>query len=149
MSAPDLEQIAEVILLSEGYKSAEELGRKVVSLYSLSRELLSPQQHYDWGLRALKTVLRASGHLLQMRRQQNSAIDVDAETQLVVQAARVNTRSKLTYGDSIRSAACESPDVFLITSALMRLSRTCFRTWICRRSNTSNYPMPSRKYTQS
>ena len=66
MSAPDLEQIAEFILLSEGYKSAKELGRKIVSLYSLSRELLSPQQHYDWGLRALKTVLRASGHLLQV-----------------------------------------------------------------------------------
>ena len=29
-----------------------------------SRELLSPQQHYDWGLRALKTVLRGCGSLL-------------------------------------------------------------------------------------
>ena len=66
MSAPDLDQIAEVILYSEGYKNAKELGRKVVSLFSLSRELLSPQQHYDWGLRALKTVLRACGHLLQV-----------------------------------------------------------------------------------
>jgi len=28
------------------------------------RELLSPQQHYDWGLRALKTVLRGCGHFL-------------------------------------------------------------------------------------
>ena len=28
-------------------------------------ELLSPQQHYDWGLRALKTVLKGSGFLLQ------------------------------------------------------------------------------------
>lgn len=28
------------------------------------RELLTPQQHYDWGLRALKTVLRGSGGLL-------------------------------------------------------------------------------------
>jgi dynein heavy chain 2 len=64
MAAPDLDQIAEVILYSEGYKHAQELGRKVVSLYSLSRELLSPQQHYDWGLRPLKTVLRACGHLL-------------------------------------------------------------------------------------
>lgn len=32
------------------------------------RELLSPQQHYDWGLRALKTVLRGCGSLLQSER---------------------------------------------------------------------------------
>ena len=37
-----------------------------------------------------------------MRRQQNLKIDADAETQLVVQAARVNTRSKLTFADSVR-----------------------------------------------
>ncbi len=30
----------------------------------LHRELLSPQQHYDWGLRALKTVLKGCGSLL-------------------------------------------------------------------------------------
>ena len=29
------------------------------------RELLTPQQHYDWGLRALKTILRGCGSLLQ------------------------------------------------------------------------------------
>lgn len=32
------------------------------------RELLTPQQHYDWGLRALKTVLKACGSLLQQQR---------------------------------------------------------------------------------
>ena len=29
------------------------------------RELLSFQQHYDWGLRALKTILKGCGNLLQ------------------------------------------------------------------------------------
>ena len=33
---------------------------------------MSPQQHYDWGLRALKTVLRGSGNLLQIARRQQS-----------------------------------------------------------------------------
>lgn len=43
------------------------------------RELLTPQQHYDWGLRALKTVLRGCGSLLrQLKRsaeKQESKID--------------------------------------------------------------------------
>ncbi|XP_019521077.1 PREDICTED: cytoplasmic dynein 2 heavy chain 1 [Hipposideros armiger] len=64
MSRPDNELIAEVILYSEGFKDAKVLGRKLVAVFNLSRELLTPQQHYDWGLRALKTVLRGSGNLL-------------------------------------------------------------------------------------
>lgn len=32
------------------------------------RELLTPQQHYDWGLRALKTVLKACGNFLQQEK---------------------------------------------------------------------------------
>eukprot|EP00976_Prorocentrum_cordatum_P106573 1194480-Prorocentrum_minimum.AAC.3 len=54
----------QVLLLAEGFRTARELGRKVVSLFQLSKQLLSPQQHYDWGLRALKTVLGISGKLL-------------------------------------------------------------------------------------
>jgi dynein heavy chain 2 len=61
MSVPDNELIAEVLLTSEGFASAALLARKLVSLFGLARELLSPQQHYDWGLRALKTVLGIAG----------------------------------------------------------------------------------------
>jgi dynein heavy chain 2 len=61
MSVPDNELIAEVLLTSEGFAAAAPLARKLVSLFDLSRELLSPQQHYDWGLRALKTCLGIAG----------------------------------------------------------------------------------------
>lgn len=37
MSKPDNELIAEVILFSEGFKSAKELGRKLVAIFNLSR----------------------------------------------------------------------------------------------------------------
>ena len=30
-----------------------------------NRDVLSKQQHYEWGLRALKTILRGCGSLLQ------------------------------------------------------------------------------------
>lgn len=71
MARPDNELIAEVILFSEGFKDAKSLGRKLVAIFSLSKELLTPQQHYDWGLRALKTVLKGSGNLLQNYRWEN------------------------------------------------------------------------------
>ncbi len=43
-----------MVLYSEGFTTAKSLGNKIVSLYRLSSQLLSPQQHYDWGLRAMK-----------------------------------------------------------------------------------------------
>lgn len=47
--------------------NAKELGRKITSLFLLCRQLLSPQQHYDWGLRALKTILGVAGLLVLVR----------------------------------------------------------------------------------
>jgi dynein heavy chain 2 len=108
MSAPDLEQISEVILYSEGFMSAKILGQKLVTAFNLSRQLLSPQQHYDWGLRALKTVLNSGGGILLNERRTNKNPDYSAESRALVQALRINTLSKLTWADSKRfNALCE------------------------------------------
>ncbi|MFT7803200.1 cytoplasmic dynein 2 heavy chain 1 [Arapaima gigas] len=101
MSRPDNELIAEVILHSEGFKDGRLLGRKLVAIFNLARELLTPQQHYDWGLRALKTVLRSSGSLLQQQRRASGRSQIK-ESYIVVQALRLNTMSKLTFADSAR-----------------------------------------------
>ncbi|XP_028975291.2 cytoplasmic dynein 2 heavy chain 1 isoform X3 [Esox lucius] len=101
MARPDNELIAEVILYSEGFKDGEILGRKLVAIFNLARELLTPQQHYDWGLRALKSVLRGCGSLLQQQRKAGAKNTV-MESSLVVQALRLNTMSKLTFADSSR-----------------------------------------------
>lgn len=58
MVVPDLMLICENMLMSEGYTEARELAKKFVTLYDLSKTLLSKQMHYDWGLRAVKSVLR-------------------------------------------------------------------------------------------
>ncbi|XP_029374274.1 cytoplasmic dynein 2 heavy chain 1 isoform X3 [Echeneis naucrates] len=110
MSRPDNELIAEVILYSEGFKNGEILGRKLVAIFNLARELLTPQQHYDWGLRALKTVLKACGSLLQQQRMSPDKGNIQ-ESDLVVQALRLNTMSKLTFADSSRFDALVK-DVF-------------------------------------
>jgi dynein heavy chain len=58
---PDFEMISENCLMAQGYIDAKILARKFVVLYSLCKNLLSQQSHYDWGLRAIKSVLVVAG----------------------------------------------------------------------------------------
>ncbi|XP_041853005.1 dynein heavy chain 10, axonemal [Melanotaenia boesemani] len=60
---PDLQQICEIMLFSEGFLMAKMLAKKMTVLYKLAREQLSKQSHYDFGLRALKSVLVMAGEL--------------------------------------------------------------------------------------
>lgn len=63
MVVPDIVLICENMLMSEGFSTAKELSKKFMTLYNLSKSLLSAQIHYDWGLRAVKSVLRQAGGL--------------------------------------------------------------------------------------
>ncbi|PHJ15457.1 dynein heavy chain family protein, partial [Cystoisospora suis] len=58
---PDLELICENMLMAEGFVEAKVLARKFTRLYALCRDLLSKAPHYDWGLRAIKSVLVVAG----------------------------------------------------------------------------------------
>ncbi|XQJ26980.1 Cytoplasmic dynein 1 heavy chain (DYNC1H1) [Leishmania guyanensis] len=61
MTIPDRETIAEVMLFAQGFTTAEALSQKVVPLFRLCEEQFTRQAHYDFGLRALKSVLVAAG----------------------------------------------------------------------------------------
>jgi dynein heavy chain len=63
MCVPDLQLICENMLMSEGFTQAKTLAKKMTVLYKLSKEQLSKQYHYDFGLRALKSVLVMAGQL--------------------------------------------------------------------------------------
>ena len=69
MTRPDRELIAQVMLFSQGFRTAESLASKIVPFFNLCDEQLSPQPHYDFGLRALKAVLSSAGILKRERLQ--------------------------------------------------------------------------------
>jgi dynein heavy chain len=64
MMIPNYTMVAEVMLFSEGYANAKVLSIKFIKLYKLSSEQLSQQKHYDFGMRAVKSVLVMAGSLL-------------------------------------------------------------------------------------
>lgn len=66
--------------------------------------MLSKQQHYDWGLRALRTVLNSCSQAIKTYRKCNNdgKITMKTEFNLVISCIKMDTLSKLTYADSIK-----------------------------------------------
>ncbi|KAM9845080.1 LOW QUALITY PROTEIN: dynein axonemal heavy chain 11-like [Aulostomus maculatus] len=92
MVIPDFELICEIMLVAEGFIDARLLARKFISLYTLCKELLSKQDHYDWGLRAIKSVLVVAGSL---KREDRSR----PEEQVLMRALRDFNLPKIVTSD--------------------------------------------------
>ncbi|MBO6243096.1 MAG: hypothetical protein J6O41_00795, partial [Clostridia bacterium] len=57
MMKPEFSKIAQVKLYSEGFSESDVLSKKLFKLYDLAQQQLSQQDHYDFTLRTLGTVL--------------------------------------------------------------------------------------------
>ncbi|KAL9108457.1 MAG: hypothetical protein Q9227_006791 [Pyrenula ochraceoflavens] len=102
MSKPDKELIAEVMLFSQGFKQAKALSKQTVPFFDHCLSRLTKQAHYDFGLRALKSVLVSSGGL--KRAKLVSADDQEGqldsmEPQIIVQSIRETIAPKLIRTD--------------------------------------------------
>ncbi|KAM9259890.1 dynein axonemal heavy chain 10 [Cariama cristata] len=89
---PDLQQICEIMLFSEGFLMAKILAKKMTVLYKLAKEQLSKQHHYDFGLRALKSVLVMAGEL------KRGSADLSEEV-VLMRALRDMNLPKLVFED--------------------------------------------------
>jgi len=92
MVVPDFENIAEINLAGEGFQDSKNLAHKFVELYYMSRELLSKQHHYDWGLRAMTGVLRIAGGM-------KRAEPDKSEAQILMRALRDTNLPKFVAAD--------------------------------------------------
>ena len=129
MSKPDKELIAEVMLFSQGFKQAKRLSTQTVPFFEQCAARLSKQAHYDFGLRALKSVLVSSGGLKRARLNQGAGNDQGEdvlEPQIIVQSIRETIAPKLVREDVERLHHIEGhafPGVRYIPASLEKLEQ--------------------------
>lgn len=126
MSKPDKEIIAEVMLFSQGFSDAKALSRQTVPFFDKCSSQLSKQPHYDFGLRALKSVLVSSGGLKRLRLAAGSEQAADFEPQIIVQSIRETIAPKLVRSDADLMAQIEAesfPGVQYVPASLEHLRK--------------------------
>ena len=74
MMVPDCASIVKIELMSEGISAGESLSRKIVTLYDLAKRQLSKQDHYDFGLRSIKSVLVQAGKIKRQSPEQSDEL---------------------------------------------------------------------------
>jgi dynein heavy chain 1 len=105
MVVPDRNLIAQVMLYSQGIVTAEQLSGKVVDLFQLCESRMSKQSHYDFGLRALKTLLVSAGALKRQTLEGKENIDIQElaviERKVLIMGACNNVVPKLVAEDLV------------------------------------------------
>lgn len=80
MMLPDIQAISEVLLYSEGFKTATECSKKVTSFFDLLKKQVF-HSHYDFGLRSVKAVLISAGRTIKIE-------STDSEETILIRAIR-------------------------------------------------------------
>jgi len=111
MMLPDFEMICSITLKSEGFQTSDDLAKKIKTLYDLMIQMLSKQGHYDFGLRAIKSVLNLAGKIKKKDSQKtgkqvkgkadavSEETTIEEETLILIKAIRDMNDPKLVAED--------------------------------------------------
>ena len=103
MQTPEIQLIATVILLAEGFnlELSREFGRKINVFFTLAKQSFSKQVHYDWGLRAIKSCLNSAGRNLKtmnLKASDGENSDVN-QIEIFITSMNAQLKSKLILQD--------------------------------------------------
>lgn len=104
MSKPDKELIAEVTLYTQGFESARGISTSIVPVFDACASRMSQQAHYDFGLRALKSVLISCGRLKRAQLKADALSETSpmvTEHEVILQSLREMVDPKLVDSDLI------------------------------------------------
>jgi len=112
MMKADFISIARIELMSVGFKESYALSVKIVTMYDMMDKQFSKAKHYEFQMRSLKSVLRATGKI----KQENPQMP---EVQIAIKGIRDMNLSKLLAEDVILFDKlfedlfpdCEEPEV--------------------------------------
>lgn len=131
MIVPDSVQICRIAMQAEGFKTADFLSKKLENLYALMKQTLSNQNHYDFGLRDIKSVLTMAGELRRKRFKEadkkNKEVEGLFEQNILLQAFYTINEPKLVsedlelfegllndlFPEDYKNARCDQDEAFI------------------------------------
>ncbi|KAI5952826.1 DYN1 [Candida jiufengensis] len=95
MSKPDIQIIVEVLLSSQSFNCSKELSQVIYKFFRDISLNSTEQKHYDFGLRAIKSVINLCGKLIR----DSVAVDSTKESEIVLQSIEQMILPKLVSSD--------------------------------------------------